>query len=228
MVTIERRALPLTAAGCATAVLLTAAACGSTVTQAGATGGASASSSATTTPVAPTTSAPITTAPATPPKTTAPAPSSTATPICHAGDMTGVWHPVPGSSGAGQTSSDLAFQNTSGHKCSVSGFPKFTLYAANHNPLPTNTTDFKPVTVMFLAVAPGGWVHSELRYSADIPGPGEPQTGPCEPSASYALVLLPGDTSTVKAPLTTPTPVCEMGAVQMKPFAPGSSSPAGG
>ena len=82
-----------------------------------------------------------------------------------------------------------------------------------------------PATV---SVAPGAWIHSELRYSADIPGPGEPTSGQCEPNAVTATVQIPGDSQVVTVTLDAPTPVCEQGTIEAKAFVAGEASPAGG
>ncbi len=148
---------------------------------------------------------------------------------CRQADMTvATWKGVPGSSGAGHVEADIAFQNTSSHDCTVTGFPRVTLYDAAQHILPTTVTNSEPALASPLTVAPGAWIHSELRYSPDIPGPGESQTGPCEPLASYALVRLPGDTAFAHVPLDVPTTVCEQGALVARPFLDGPASPAGG
>jgi hypothetical protein len=141
---------------------------------------------------------------------------------------TGTWKQVVGSAGAGQVSADLAFQNASGHTCTVAGFPRITLYTASGTALSTTVTDVQAGTAGRLTVPAGGWIHSELRYSPNIPGPGESQTGPCEPAAGYALVRLPDDTAAARAELTPPTSVCGRGAIQAKAFAAGAATPPGG
>ena len=135
----------------------------------------------------------------------------------------GTWKEVVGSAGAGHVSSDVAFQNTSDHACTISGFPKLQLFAAGDHQLPTTVTDF-PATAAPLTVAPGGWVHSELRYSPDVPGDGEPTSTQCEPNAVYVLVQLPGDSGWIKVKLDAPTPVCSKGAIDAKPFVEGQTT----
>jgi hypothetical protein len=109
----------------------------------------------------------------------------------------------------------------------VTGFPGIVLRDSAGNVLPTHVTNFatSPAAV---SVAPGAWVHSELRFSPDIPGPGEPSSGQCEPNAVSATVQLPADPHTVTVTLDAPTSVCEQGALEAKAFAAGQSSPAGG
>ena len=148
---------------------------------------------------------------------------------CTTAEMpSGSWRVVPDSQGAGHVAADLAFQNTSGHTCTVAGFPGVSLLASNDHPLPTNVLKDTSVAVTTIKVAPGAWVHSEMRYSPNIPGPGEPQTGQCEPTTVHALALLPGDSAWTHVTLDHPTTVCEKGELQAKPFVGGKSSPAGG
>jgi len=53
------------------------------------------------------------------------------------------------------------------------------------------------------------------RFSPDIPGPGEPQTGrACEPTATKLRVVVSGG-GTLLAPISPPTPVCEHGSLQV-------------
>ncbi|MEY9933831.1 hypothetical protein ABH926_008493 [Catenulispora sp. GP43] len=127
----------------------------------------------------------------------------------------------------GNVSSDLALHNTSTHACIVDGYPAFTLHSAAGTVLPTHIRlDALPVPT--LIVQPGGWVHSELRYSTDIPGSGEPMSGPCEPLAAYTLATVAGSSGTVRAMLDVPQPICSRGQVEAKPYASGPSSPTGG
>jgi len=139
----------------------------------------------------------------------------------------GTWKLIEGSNGAGHVAADIALQNTSKHSCTVSGYPAVSLLASDEHPLPTNVLHF-PATVTTLTVAPGGWIHSELRYSPNIPGDGEPATGNCEPETVHALAQLPGDSAWAKVTLANPTTVCEKGTLEAKPFTSGPSSPVGG
>ncbi|NUR30509.1 MAG: DUF4232 domain-containing protein [Catenulispora sp.] len=139
----------------------------------------------------------------------------------------GTWKLIEGSNGAGHVAADIALQNTSTHACTVSGYPGISLLASDEHPLPTNVVKF-PTTVTTLTVPPGGWIHSEIRYSPNIPGDGEPATGNCEPETVHARAQLPGDSAWAKVTLANPTTVCEKGTLQAKPFMSGPSSPVGG
>lgn len=190
--------------------------------------GGSVSSSAATS--APSSAAGGTSAPSSAPTTAASAPTHSGTPACSATEMpSGTWRVVPDSQGAGHVAADIALQNTSGHTCTVTGFPGVSLLASNDHPLPTNVVKDNAVAVKTLTVAPGGWVHSEMRYSPNVPGPGEPQNGgQCEPMTVHALAQLPGSPKWSHITLDNPTPVCEKGQLQSKAFVSGESSPTGG
>ncbi|GAA2065630.1 hypothetical protein GCM10009839_91630 [Catenulispora yoronensis] len=139
----------------------------------------------------------------------------------------GTWTLVPNSEGTGHVAADIALRNTSGHACTVTGFPGVSLLASDEHPLPTTVVRF-PAAPAAVTVAPGGWIHSEVRYSPNIPGDGEPATGECEPKTVHALAQLPGDTKWAKITLAAPTTVCEKGSLEAKPFVAGQSTPAGG
>ena len=241
--TVHATAAPVcraVAAAWLTTAMLTAAACTS---HPGTSGQAPSQTSTAGPPTPPPTSAvtaPLSVPTATPTSASAPAaattepasprsPSSTAgTPhACLALQLAARWTGVPGSEGMGQVSSDLALQNTSSVACAIDGYPALILHSATGTALPTRIA-FDPVPVAMLIVQPGGWVHSELRYSSNIAGDGEPISGPCEPKASYALVVISGSSGTVRASLDSPQPVCGKGRIEAKPYAAGSSSPVGG
>jgi len=165
---------------------------------------------------------------------TAPATSSSAathaagSPCTTAEMPSGTWRVVPDSQGAGHVAADVTLQNTSGHTCTVAGFPGVSLLASNDRTLPSYVVKDNSVAVTTIKVAPGAFVHAEMRYSANVPGPGEPENGQCEPTTVHAQAQLPGDNAWVHITLDNPTPVCEKGELQLKPFVSGQSSPAGG
>lgn len=213
-------------------VAMLAAACDTASGPAQGSGSLSGSPSPSPTSSASTATSSSTSAPSSAPTKQAPTASSASpagVPSCTSADLsTGSWKEIVGSAGAGQVSADLAVQNTSKHACTVKGFPRITLSAASGKALPTTVTEVDPGGATQLTVAPGGWIRSELRYSPDIPGPGEPQSGPCEPAAVSARVQLPGDTGSVPIPITPPTSVCSGGTMQAKAFAAGAASAPGG
>ena len=79
-----------------------------------------------------------------------------------------------------------------------------------------------------VTVAPGAWIHSELRLLAGHPRAGRADGRPCEPNSVTATVQVPGDSSVATVTLDTPTAVCGQGAIDAKAFAAGEASPDGG
>lgn len=234
------------AVGALGTVALTAGCTSSTSSHAGAAGGTTATSPSTAATASASSSSPTTASVSTPASSsssptgagtsashaaaTAPSsPSHAAGTPCTTTEMpSGTWRDVPDSEGAGHVAADIAFQNTSDHTCTVSGFPAVSLLASNDHPLPTNVLRNTSASVTTVKVAPGAWVHAEMRYSPNVAGPGEPENGQCEPTTVHALAQLPGDTAWARVTLGTPTTVCEKGELQTKPFVSGQASPAGG
>ena len=135
-------------------------------------GGNPGSGSASTTTSAPAGSS--ATGSSTAPTTASSAPTTTAQNggACTTAEMpSGTWRVVPDSQGAGHVAADIALQNTSGHTCTVSGYPGVALLASNDHPLPTNVVKDASEPVTTVKVAPGAWVHAEVRYSPNVPGP---------------------------------------------------------
>ena len=188
--------------------------------------GGSDQASASTTAGSSTASSSATAAP--PPTSSSPATHAAGTACTTAQMPAGTWRVVPDSQGAGHVAADLTLQNTSTHSCTVAGFPAIALLASNDRTLPSYIVKDTSAAVTTITVAPGAFVHAEMRYSANVPGPGEPQSGQCEPTTVHAQAQLPGDTAWAHITLDSPTPVCEKGELEMKPFVSGQSSPAGG
>jgi hypothetical protein len=120
---------------------------------------------------------------------------------------------ITGSQGAGQTGYALVLRNRSAAACAVSGVPALRLLGAAGKPLPSNVVSAqRGVTYVLVVLRAGGVARSRVRFSPDIPGPGEPQTRACEPTVHKVRVTLasPGHGSLL-APVVPPTPVCEHG-----------------
>ena len=67
---------------------------------------------------------------------------------------------------------------------------------------------------MLVTLAPGRSAAATLRFSPDVPGPGESTSGPCEQTAHTVRVTLasPGHGS-LSGPISPPTAVCEHGSM---------------
>lgn len=141
---------------------------------------------------------------------------------CAGGDLTGSFQVLQGSAGAGQISYVLTVTNSSTHDCFVSGIPDVLLLDASNSALPTHVSAAHPgqATAAKIALAPGDSASAEARFSPDVPGPGEQQTGACEPKAASMRVSAPGG-GTVDVPVQPATSVCERGALSFDLFAHG-------
>jgi hypothetical protein len=149
--------------------------------------------------------------------TTTPAPSAVA--ACAGSDLSGSFKEVPGSAGAGQISYALTLTNASSNACFVSGIPQLQLLDAQSGALSTSESAAQPgqATAAKVVLQPGASATAEARFSPDVPGPGEPQTSACEPTAHKLKVTIGGGSVTV--PVSPPTPVCEHGALRMSVLA---------
>ncbi len=145
--------------------------------------------------------------------TTTAAPASVA--ACTGSDLGATFALVQGSAGAGQIVYRLTMKNTSQAACWVSGLPQAQLLDANGSPLPTHVVSSNRGvgTAARLVLQPGGSATTEARFSPDVAGSGDKQTGACQPRAAL-LRVTPNGGGTVDAPVQPPTSVCEQGTLQ--------------
>jgi hypothetical protein len=134
---------------------------------------------------------------------------------CTGGELTGGFAVIKGSAGAGQISYELTLTNSSTADCVVSGIPDVQLLDAAGNPLPTHAAAAQPGTALAAKVVlkPGDSAYAQARFSPDVPGVGEQQSGPCEPKAARLRVSVNGPGS-LEVPVQPPTPVCSQGALR--------------
>ncbi len=104
---------------------------------------------------------------------------------CTGGQLGGVFTTIAGSAGAGQISYLLTLTNTGSAACFVSGLPVVQLLDKNGSPLPTHGSAARPgtQTAARVVLAPRASATAQARFSPDVHGSGEQQTGPCEPTA---------------------------------------------
>jgi hypothetical protein len=136
---------------------------------------------------------------------------------CHAVQLSATMTHIPGSEGAGSTGYLLNVRNNGYAACRLGNHPALVLLGARGAKLPTHVSRLgKPVTV---TIAPRHTASARLRFSPDIPGPGEPGKGACEPPAHGVRVSVtaPG-TGTTVGPVKPPTSVCEHGGIQEQPL----------
>jgi hypothetical protein len=146
---------------------------------------------------------------------TAPAAAS----ACAASDLAGSFRGVLGSAGAGQISYALVVKNTSGSSCFVSGLPVVQQIGSDGSDLPTKVSPAQPgaTTAVKVTLAPGESATAQARFSPDVPGAGETQTGSCEPKAAKLRVTAPGG-GTFDVAVIPPTSVCEHGSLRFEVY----------
>lgn len=121
---------------------------------------------------------------------------------------------IKNSFGAGHVSYRLTVHNNGPGSCLMSTYPPLQLLTAKEKRLPTNVIRTeKPKTNL---IPMGETAKATLRFSPDIPGPREPQTGPCETKAAKISVEL--SSSRAVGPVEPPTSVCQHGKMTMTPL----------
>lgn len=135
---------------------------------------------------------------------------------CLGSDLSGTFALVPGSAGAGQISYSLTVKNTSDSPCSVRGIPQATLLGASGTPLPTLVKGAKGARGIVLP--PGASATAQARFSPDVAGDGDSQTGSCQPVA-HTLQVGAGGGGVTEIPIKPPTSVCERGTLNFESFA---------
>jgi Domain of unknown function (DUF4232) len=134
---------------------------------------------------------------------------------CQGTDLSATFVVVPNSAGAGQIAYTLVVKNSSSSPCSVRGIPKGTLLGATGSELPTNVKAAggagKPVVL-----PPGASATAQARFSPDVAGQGDSQSGACQPPA-HTFQLTAGGGVT-EAAIKPPTSVCEQGTLNFEAF----------
>ena len=149
---------------------------------------------------------------------TAPAPGSAA--ACTGAELTGTFAAVPGSAGAGQISYALTVKNVGRSACFVSGLPAVQLLDASGAKLPTHVAASRPGvgTAARVVLAPGATASAQARFSPDVGGTGDAQTGVCQPQAT-TLRVTPNGGGSLDVPIRPPTSVCERGQLRFELYA---------
>jgi hypothetical protein len=135
---------------------------------------------------------------------------------CRGTDLEATFAVIPNSAGAGQIAYALTVKNTSASACTVQGIPKGTLLGANGTALPTHVKASgdagKPVVLPL-----GASATAQARFSPDIAGEGDSQSGACQPTAHTFEVTADGGGVT-EAAIKPPTSVCVQGALNFGAF----------
>ena len=142
---------------------------------------------------------------------------------CHAGKLSGVFAVVHGSAGAGSISYDLRVRSRSKTSCTVFGVPPLRLLGRTGKPLPTNVIPDDPLSARTVVLKPGAYAAATARFTPTVPGPGEPRTRQCEPSAYRIRVSAYAGSVTI--PVMPPTPICVRGRIHLTPLIAGRHGP---
>ena len=138
---------------------------------------------------------------------------------CTGSQLSGTFNVVAGSQGAGQVAYLLTLKNNSTTRCYVFGLPQAQLVGANGSTLPTHIAAAQASSGgKQVMLAPGSSAVAQARFSASVAGPGDKQSGACQPQAS-TLQVTPDGGGTVSATITPPTSVCERGTLYFDVFA---------
>lgn len=135
---------------------------------------------------------------------------------CAGGQLAGTFALVPNSAGAGQIAYALTLKNSSQSACLVRGIPQATLLGVSGAPLPTH---IRPAggTKRPIVLPPGASAVAQARFSPDVAGDGDSQSGACQPPAHTLQVTTVGGGVT-EAPIKPPTSVCQQGTLNFEAF----------
>ena len=136
--------------------------------------------------------------------------------LCTGRQLTGTFALVPGSAGAGQIEHALTLKNGSNAPCALRGVPKALLLGVSGTALPTNVTSAGGGASR-LVLQPGASAVADARLSPDVAGPGDSQSGTCQPKAHTLQVTANGG-GVMDAAIKPPTSVCERGTLNFKAF----------
>jgi hypothetical protein len=134
------------------------------------------------------------------------------TPRCNRLSLLGELRDATG--GAGSRFATLVLTNTTRHTCTLLGYPSLRLLDRRNRRLPTHVVRDHSRTPHVVRLLPGDSARSDLRWGA-IPGPDEPQSGPCEPTPARLAVAPPGSSLALVIPWRM-GPVCEHGTIDVR------------
>jgi hypothetical protein len=126
---------------------------------------------------------------------------------------------VAGSPGAGQRYATLVLENTGGATCTVHGYGGIQLVSATGAPLPTRQARAASPAPTTVTLGPHAAVRSLLHWAA-VPGPGDPTSGPCQPTPAALRVIPPDETDHLTLTWNQ-GPVCEGGTIEQQAYAAG-------
>jgi hypothetical protein len=134
---------------------------------------------------------------------------------CTGQQLSGTFVLVPGSAGAGQIEYALTLTNTSHGACFVRGVPRATLLSASAAALATHVTPAGGGAPIRVVLQPGASAVAHARFSPDVPGQGDSQSGACQPQA-HTLQVSPNGGGVTDAAIKPSTSVCEQGTLSFE------------
>lgn len=147
-------------------------------------------------------------------------------PRCHTADLSPAVNIVAGSQGAGHESINIKLTNTSGHTCTVYGFPGMKLEDANGSGQATTVNRDHGIPTTTITVLNGASVATTANFDFDVPASDEPATGNCEAPSVYLQITPPDETTQLSATIGGgPVTVCEHGTISVLPFIAGAKGP---
>jgi hypothetical protein len=142
--------------------------------------------------------------------------SVTSAASCMGTQLAAAFAVIPGSAGAGQIAYTLTVKNTSPSACSLHGSPNGTLLGASGTALPTHVKaaggGARPIVL-----PPGASATAQARFSPDVAGTGDSQSGACQPVA-HTFQLAAAGGGVTEAAIKPPTSVCEQGTLSFGAF----------
>lgn len=141
--------------------------------------------------------------------------SGTGSDRCHTSELTG--RLLTGGAGAGQRYATLTLRNSGQRTCTIHGYGGLGLVDSAGRALPTKQERDASPAPTTVRLAPGGTVSSDLHWGA-IPGPGDKQTGDCQPTPAAVHVIPPDETAFLSVPWNL-GPVCEGGTIEQRAYA---------
>jgi hypothetical protein len=140
-------------------------------------------------------------------------PAAAAPPRCHTNELSASLGRVD--AGAGQRFARLTLRNRASHTCRTQGWVGLQLVRNHGQPIPTREVRVQGPSHR-VVLAPGERASTNLRWGA-IPGPGEPQTGACEPTAQHLRVTPPDETAFLRLRWKG-GPACQSGRIEVTPL----------
>lgn len=140
--------------------------------------------------------------------------SGTATNRCHTSELTG--RLLTGGAGAGQRYATLTLRNSGQRTCTIHGYGGLGLVDSSGRALPTKQVRDPSPAPTTIRLAPGGTASSDLHWGA-IPGPGDNQTGDCQPTPAAVHVIPPDGTDFLSVPWNLGS-VCEGGTIEQRAY----------